>query len=52
LIQDNVVLGNGLHPTDASQPHADLIASPDALMGSDNHWKGNIFETSFPGQLP
>jgi parallel beta-helix repeat protein len=51
-IQDNIVLGNGLHPTDPTLPHADLIASPSALMGSDNHWKGNIFQTSFPNDLP
>jgi parallel beta-helix repeat protein len=52
LIADNIVLGNGLHPADPSLPHADLIASPDALMGKDNHWRGNIFQTSFPGELP
>jgi parallel beta-helix repeat protein len=51
-IRNNIVLGNGLHPADPTQPHADLIASPDALMGSDNHWKGNVFRTSFPGELP
>jgi parallel beta-helix repeat protein len=51
-ITNNIVLFNGLHPTDPTQPHADLIASPDALTGSDNHWEGNIFQTSFPGQLP
>jgi parallel beta-helix repeat protein len=52
LIAYNIVLGNGLHPSDPSQPHADLIASPDALTGVGNHWEGNIFRTSFPGQLP
>jgi parallel beta-helix repeat protein len=52
LIKDNIVLGNGRHPADPTQPHADLIASPAALMGSDNHWEGNIFQTSFPGELP
>jgi parallel beta-helix repeat protein len=52
LIQNNVVLGNGRHPTDPTLPHADLIASPAALLGSDNHWKGNLFQTSFPGALP
>jgi parallel beta-helix repeat protein len=51
-IRNNIVLGNGLHPSDPSLPHADLIASPDALMGSDNHWKGNIFQTNFPAELP
>jgi len=52
LIEDNIVLGNGRHPTDPTQPHADLVASPDALMGSANHWEGNLFQTSFPGALP
>jgi parallel beta-helix repeat protein len=52
LIKDNIVLGNGRHPTDPTLPHADLIASPTALMGSDNHWQGNISQTSFPDKLP
>jgi parallel beta-helix repeat protein len=52
LITDNIVLGNGRHPTDPTLPHADLIASPAALTGSDNHWQGNVFQTSFPPQLP
>jgi parallel beta-helix repeat protein len=52
-IRDNIALGNGLHPADSSQPHADLIASPDALLlGSDNHWIDNLFGTSFPSALP
>jgi parallel beta-helix repeat protein len=51
-VRDNVVLFNGLHPTDPTQPHDDLIASPDALMGHGNHWKGNLFLTSFPEELP
>jgi parallel beta-helix repeat protein len=51
-IRNNIVLGNGLHPSVASLPHADLIASLDALMGSDNLWKGNVFQTSFPAELP
>jgi parallel beta-helix repeat protein len=51
-ILNNIALGNGLHPADSSQPHADLIASPDALLGSDNHWIDNLFVTSFPSPLP
>jgi parallel beta-helix repeat protein len=51
-IKNNIVLGNGSHPTDPTLPHADLIASPAALMGSDNHWEGNVFRTSVPGELP
>ena len=51
-VQGNIALGNGLHPADPSQPHADLIASPNALLGSDNHWIGNVFATSFPPALP
>jgi parallel beta-helix repeat protein len=51
-VADNVVLFNGLNPSDPTQPHADLIASPEALMGTGNHWRGNVFQTSFPEGLP
>jgi parallel beta-helix repeat protein len=51
-VRDNLTLGNGLHPADPTQPHADLIASPNALMASDNHWIDNVFATSFPPALP
>jgi parallel beta-helix repeat protein len=52
LIKDNIFPDNGRHPTDPTLPHADLIASPAALLGSDNHWEGNIFQTGFPAELP
>jgi parallel beta-helix repeat protein len=52
LIKDNVVIGNGLNPADPTQPHADLIATADALAGTANHWVHNVFLTSIPAQLP
>ncbi len=57
LIEYNVVLNNGRHPADPTFPHADLIASQDALLPPDghdpqNHWVGNLFGTSEPGTLP
>jgi parallel beta-helix repeat protein len=55
-IQYNVVIHNGLHPTNANLPHADLIASQNALAPPDghnpqDHWVGNVYLTSSPTLL-
>jgi parallel beta-helix repeat protein len=52
LVENNIVLGNGNHPSDPTQPSGDLLATPNALAGAGNHWRHNLFNTSFPPELP
>jgi hypothetical protein len=39
----NFLAGNGNNPADPSQPHGNLIVSPYAQAGSDNHFRFNGF---------
>jgi hypothetical protein len=53
LVEDNVVLGNGFLPAGQVPPGfphpADLIWTG---IGTNNHWRDNLFGTSVPGALP
>jgi parallel beta-helix repeat protein len=50
LIANNLVKGNGMHFSYAGlPPGADLLWDG---TGTDNHWRHNLFDTSFPLLLP